>query len=115
MSFFWDHAALPCTYSHCHPPPISACPLQDKLLGKKRLMSMGDRVTNTLTTLDQGTLYRPTIINAYTDDMSTHPLWWPKWLTFMFDNTVTVMGKTGQVTDKICTLLLPITKAKCVQ
>lgn len=86
--------------------------LQDKLLGKKRLMSMGDRVTNTLTTQDQGTLYRPTVVNAYTEDMNSHAVWWPKWLTFMFDNTVTVSTKTGPKTDKICTLLIPIKKAK---
>lgn len=85
--------------------------LKDKLLGKKRLMSMGDRVTNTLNT-KQGTIYRPTIINAFTEDMSSSAVWWDKWLTFMFDTTVTVQTKKGEKTDKICTLLLPIKKAK---
>lgn len=86
--------------------------LKDKALGKKRLMSMGDRVTNTLATIDRGTIYRPTIINAYTADMSTPEKWWASWLTFIFDTIVTVKSKKGEVTEPICDLLIPIKKAK---
>jgi len=75
-------------------------------------MSMGDRVTNTLATIDKGTIYRPTIINAYTADMSTPEKWWASWLTFMFDTIVTVNTKKGKTTEPICNLLIPIKKAK---
>jgi hypothetical protein len=39
--------------------------IKDKLIGKKRLASMPDRYTNTITTLDQGIVTRPTVINCY--------------------------------------------------
>ena len=39
--------------------------IKDKAIGKKRLASMPDRYTNTISTLDQGIVTRPTVINCY--------------------------------------------------
>jgi hypothetical protein len=39
--------------------------LADKDIGKKRLASMPDRVTNTIRTQGGGTVHRPTVINCY--------------------------------------------------
>jgi len=39
--------------------------IQDGLLGKKRLASMPDRVTNTINLADGTIAYRPTVINCY--------------------------------------------------
>ena len=66
--------------------------VKDPLLGKKRLISMTDRVTNTINVdKDSQPLTRPTVINCYdgkTLDGSVVTLdsiksWWPAWLEFI--------------------------------
>ena len=47
--------------------------------GDKRLASMPDRMTNTINTLDQGTVCRPTIINCYAEEMGSVESWWEQW------------------------------------
>lgn len=65
-------------------------------LGAKRLISMADRVTNTL---GDGRL-RPCAINFYAAGrVSSVAKWWPQWLEFMFD-------------DGVCTRLKKISRAK---
>jgi len=87
--------------------------IKDKSLGSKRLASMPDRVTNTINTLDKGTLNRPTVISCALADMTQMASWWAAWKTFMFDTSVQVTGKGGKVsTTKPCGLLPKIKKDK---
>jgi hypothetical protein len=85
----------------------------DKLLGSKRLASMPDRITNTIN-LDGGEqVYRPTVINMYSDDLATMDKWWAAWERFMFDEKLSIKGKGGVVEEHIpYELLQPIKKAK---
>ena len=76
--------------------------LKDEMIGKKRLVSMPDRVTNTIKT-SKGTFYRPTPINCYNGPRFTaiHD-WFDSWLKFMFDTKVTEDGKVPvQLLEKI--------------
>ena len=88
--------------------------MKDPLLGSKRLASMPDRYTNTINTEDGRTIFRPTIINMYEEDLSTQDIWWKSWEKFMFDTPLKIKdGKTGQVSDKIpYAMLQPIKKSK---
>jgi hypothetical protein len=88
--------------------------MKDPLLGSKRLASMPDRVTNTINTDDGKTVFRPTVINMYEEDLSTQDIWWKKWQTFMFDTTLKIKdSKTGQVESKApYALLQSIKKSK---
>ena len=88
--------------------------MKDSLLGSKRLASMPDRVTNTINTEDGKTLFRPTVINMYEEDLSTQDIWWKSWEKFMFDTSMKIKdGKTGEVGDRIpYALLQPIKKSK---
>jgi hypothetical protein len=87
--------------------------LTDATLGKKRLTSMPDRITNTISdgTLGGKVLMRPTVINCYKGkDLGNFESWWSEWLLFMFDTNVT-SEKDGK-SVKIWQLLSPITHAK---
>ena len=73
--------------------------IKDPLLGKKRLISMLDRVTNTINVVGSDRpATRPAVINCYdgkTLDGSVVTLesvatWWPIWLDYMFGNSVNV-------------------------
>ena len=71
--------------------------LKDKSIGKKRLTSMPDRMTNTVrlpplpgsTATTQGvggsTVYRPTPINCYEGELASPAQWWSKWRAYMFE------------------------------
>ena len=48
--------------------------LTDATLGKKRLASMPDRVTNTIRT-ESGNVMRPTVINCFSGDHGTQEKW----------------------------------------
>lgn len=75
--------------------------LKDKLLGAKRFMSMPDRFTNTVNTVDVSTgeagptACRPSVINNYVGDLSSFESWFAAWKAFMFEQPVTVVGKGG--------------------
>ena len=72
---------------------------------------MPDRITNTIN-VDDGQVYRPTVINMYSGDLSTMDKWWAAWETFMFDTTLRLNGKDG-IEEKIpFQLLQPIKKSK---
>ena len=88
--------------------------LKDNILGKKRLASMPDRVTNTIVQVEGlPPVYRPTVINCYDGDLSTLDKWFDQWKYFIFDTPVSITGKQGTpVTKKIYEMLLPIKKAK---
>ena len=94
--------------------------LTDSTLGKKRLTSMPDRVTNTLTSTEgkeEISVLRPTVINCYDgvnlNDMSS---WWKEWIQFIFKKKLhsnTVTSGSIQVHSKdIYTLFGPIKHAK---
>ena len=86
--------------------------VKDDMLGKKRLASMPDRVTNTIHTSTGETVMRPTVINCYSGDLSSVQLWWPQWLEFYFNKEISV-GKAGQIqTTKIYQMIPKISKAK---
>jgi hypothetical protein len=80
--------------------------MKDKLIGTKRLMSMPDRTTNTLNTGADGkpVVCRPSVINCSEADMSSLSVWWPAWLSYMFDPDTD--GK------RICQRLQPIKRSK---
>ena len=93
--------------------------IKDPLIGKKRLASMPDRLTNTISSksnsnndntnkdIDVPPLTRPTVINCYDGDLSSVPLWWKQWKQFMFAT------KIDANTDKVVAdSLLPIKRSK---
>mmetsp|Transcript_4506 Transcript_4506/g.11516 ORF Transcript_4506/g.11516 Transcript_4506/m.11516 type:complete len:504 (-) Transcript_4506:322-1833(-) len=87
--------------------------LLDKVLGKKRLVSMPDRVTNTVQCADGSRMCRPTIINAYDGDLPSVPAWFEQWLQFMFHTTAETFGNKGVVkSQRICQMLMIIKKSK---
>jgi len=89
--------------------------LKDKTIGAKRLTSMPDRVTNTISLAEpQGELLcRPTVINVYEGDMSTMDIWFSSWIKFVFEDETNMKGKDGTLqTKKISKLFPKIAKAK---
>jgi hypothetical protein len=94
--------------------------LTDPILGKKRLISMTDRITNTLQLAGSGSssnsnnvATRPTVINCYDGmDLGSIEQWWPKWKKFMF-NTIFSIEKHGSIKDvAIPEMIQPILKSK---
>jgi hypothetical protein len=54
--------------------------MKDESLGSKRLASMPDRITNTINVEGSSEpVCRPTVINMYSKDLSTLPIWWKNW------------------------------------
>eukprot|EP00657_Telonema_sp_P-1_P008592 TRINITY_DN30086_c0_g1_i1.p1 TRINITY_DN30086_c0_g1~~TRINITY_DN30086_c0_g1_i1.p1 ORF type:complete len:181 (-),score=66.89 TRINITY_DN30086_c0_g1_i1:74-616(-) len=82
--------------------------LKDGELGKKRLASMPDRMTNTIGLADGSLAFRPTIINCYNGDLSTQEGWFHQWKDFMFNVPVsyTHLRAHETVLDLVCRLLL---------
>ena len=69
--------------------------LKDKSLGSKRLVSMPDRISNTIRTADGGSAHRPTVINCYrAQPLSSVADWWQHWRAFMFRDTIAVPPKS---------------------
>ena len=86
--------------------------IKDGLLGKKRLASMPDRVTNTIITTD-GVAMRPSVINCYDGgDLGTMDKWWTQWREFIFKKQVTVNKGGEDKVTKILDMLTPIKKSK---
>lgn len=68
--------------------------LKNGEIGKKRLVSMPDRVSNTIQTPSGDFQFRPTVINCYPQSLGTAEEWWEKWLTFFFEAPVEMGGKS---------------------
>ena len=85
--------------------------IKDSKLGKKRLASMPDRVTNTIVT-SSGVTFRPTVINCYDGDLRTTAAWWDQWKKFMFVEKISI--KVGEVEKSVIpvSLLQPIKSSK---
>jgi len=56
--------------------------IKDSLLGKKRLASMPDRVTNTINTVSGEAAMRPTVINCFDGELNDINQWWTQWKHF---------------------------------
>lgn len=87
--------------------------VKDSLLGKKRLASMPDRVTNTIHTTDGGSVMRPTVINCYDGgDLGSIDQWWDQWREFFFRKTISIKKK-GTVTKTTINGMIPqLSRAK---
>jgi hypothetical protein len=83
--------------------------LIDGSLGKKRLASMPDRLTNTIDAADGTKHARPSIINCYSGPMGSVEVWWPAWQDFIFVSSIELKRK-GRV--RPCELLKPISRKK---
>lgn len=82
--------------------------IKDPLLGKKRLISMPDRITNTIHTDSGSILMRPTVVNCYQAELNSVSEWWTRWKHYMFRTDIP--QKHGQ--DKIYSLIPKIEKSK---
>ena len=58
--------------------------LTDGTIGKKRLTSMPDRLTNTIGTKDAGNVCRPAVCNCYPGRLPDVKIWWSLWQDFVF-------------------------------
>jgi len=85
--------------------------LKDKDIGKKRLASMPDRITNTINVV-QGEAYRPTVVNCYEEPLDSMDEWWSSWKSFMFDTTLQLQGGLDTQKSKPIKLLKPIKRSK---
>eukprot|EP01063_Lacrimia_lanifica_P013105 TRINITY_DN19746_c0_g1_i1.p1 TRINITY_DN19746_c0_g1~~TRINITY_DN19746_c0_g1_i1.p1 ORF type:complete len:536 (+),score=175.84 TRINITY_DN19746_c0_g1_i1:39-1646(+) len=83
--------------------------LRDPTIGEKRLVSMFDRVTNTVAT-KRGTVYRPTPVNCYTGSMVDVKAWYSAWVRYVFTDSVELPG-AGEA-KLVREMLVPITQSK---
>uniref|UniRef100_A0A7S1WEK8 Endonuclease/exonuclease/phosphatase domain-containing protein n=1 Tax=Alexandrium catenella TaxID=2925 RepID=A0A7S1WEK8_ALECA len=67
--------------------------LRDGEIGKKRLASMPDRVTNTIQLPSGASLFRPAVGNCYAGSFATLDEWFEQWMAFFFDGQVDLDGK----------------------
>ena len=81
----WNH-------DYCHRTIVGGF-LKDSSLGKKRLASMPDRITNTIHTSAGHAVMRPTVINYFEGDMTTSQKWWEAWRKFVFRTEVELVDK----------------------
>lgn len=87
--------------------------MKDEELGSKRLASMPDRITNTINVAgSEDPVCRPTVINMYDGDLGTTAKWWTAWEKFMFDESLTIKTKDGDISKKPYEMLQGIKKAK---
>ena len=90
--------------------------LRDASIGEKRLVSMPDRITNTITRHDGSKLTRPTAINAYSDGpLISTEAWWTQWKQFMFHTNVKIVSSSSSGNNEqktICKLIGPILRSK---
>jgi hypothetical protein len=74
---------------------------------------MPDRITNTINIEGgEGQVYRPTVINMYSGDLSSMALWWAAWESFMFDSKLRIKGNAGVEEVHVYEMLQPIKRAK---
>eukprot|EP01060_Flectonema_neradi_P000566 TRINITY_DN10354_c0_g1_i4.p1 TRINITY_DN10354_c0_g1~~TRINITY_DN10354_c0_g1_i4.p1 ORF type:complete len:1280 (+),score=250.40 TRINITY_DN10354_c0_g1_i4:172-4011(+) len=85
--------------------------LKDKAIGKKRLISMPDRYTNTITTTT-GIVTRPTVINCYDGSLETLQTWWSSWKQFMFRQEIEVKSRKKIKKKVVSELLKRIKRSK---
>ncbi len=86
--------------------------IKDSLLGKKRLASMPDRVTNTINTVSGEAAMRPTVINCFDGELNDINQWWTQWKHFYFDKVISIKKKGQVVSSSVYQMISPIKKAK---
>ena len=95
--------------------------LNDPKIGSKRLVSMPDRVTNTIEVDGQPSIKRPTAINSYDGgSLASIEEWWAQWRKFMFHTHVPSIVTNSSCPDDhsahaaplVYKLLGPISRAK---
>lgn len=86
--------------------------IKDPVIGKKRLASMPDRVSNTIITVDEGVVTRPTVINCYEGELGSIDAWWKQWSNFVFTKKISVKKEGVVEKTNIYELMSPIRKAK---
>lgn len=93
--------------------------IKDKSLGSKRLISMPDRITNTVQVVTRAPseykpppACRPSVINNYLGDLSTLEAWWESWKRFMFLESLAVRTQQGVSIRRPCHMLEPIPRSK---
>lgn len=79
--------------SHYRSRRVVSTFLKDAEIGKKRLISMPDRITNTLQLPSGELMFRPTVINCYSEPLGTPSAWFDSWLAFFFDTPTDLDGK----------------------
>lgn len=112
----WDSAAE-CRAAYTDdlaPRKIISGFLTDSELGNKRLMSMPDRMTNTIDLAGGGIAYRPTVISSFDGDMGTVSQWYAQWKEFLFEKQLELPDKkSGGVSSKLpASLLAKISRSK---
>jgi hypothetical protein len=90
--------------------------LKDKTIGLKRLASMPDRITNTISLHDGSSCKRPTVINSYDGgSLESIGAWWEQWKTFVFHTPLqlaTFDRSRPRPPELVCNLLCPIKRSK---
>lgn len=89
--------------------------LKDEALGRKRLTSMPDRMTNTIAVsspAEGSYAYRPTVINCYAGRLDSLAGWWTAWTRFMFRDKLHTKGSSTSSGVLPYQLLAPISRAK---
>jgi hypothetical protein len=87
--------------------------IKDVELGKKRLTSMPDRVTNSISTATEGVVMRPTVVNCYNAaNLSSIEVWWSEWRHFVFEKTVIVKKQGVKTVIPIRDMISKIQKSK---
>ncbi len=86
--------------------------LKDKSIGLKRLVSMPDRITNTINTINKGTIYRPSVISSFNSNIKSKEHWWSLWKSYMFENKIKIKYKKEITTKRVCELLNKISSSK---
>lgn len=87
--------------------------IKDVELGKKRLTSMPDRVTNSISTTTEGVVMRPTVVNCYNAaNLSSVENWWLEWRSFVFERTVIVKKQGVKTVVPIRDMISKIQRSK---
>lgn len=87
--------------------------MKDVELGKKRLTSMPDRVTNSVSTATEGVVMRPTVVNCYSAaNLSSIDNWWSEWRSFVFERTVIVKKHGVETVVPIRDMISKIQRSK---
>jgi len=93
--------------------------IKDRLLGAKRLISMPDRMTNTINVVTRKesnycppAACRPSVMNNFEGDLSTVDVWWEQWKKFMFQDKLTIKSGNGVAIVRPVEMLEPIKRSK---
>eukprot|EP00286_Rhodomonas_abbreviata_P026452 CAMPEP_0181306350 /NCGR_PEP_ID=MMETSP1101-20121128/10249_1 /TAXON_ID=46948 /ORGANISM="Rhodomonas abbreviata, Strain Caron Lab Isolate" /LENGTH=945 /DNA_ID=CAMNT_0023412393 /DNA_START=482 /DNA_END=3319 /DNA_ORIENTATION=+ len=88
--------------------------LKDKHIGSKRLISMPDRITNTINS-DGRILMRPSVISMFDEDIRSVQGWWRMWKKFMFQTEVHTLDRLSPgvyKTQTVCQMIQEIKHSK---